>query len=142
MNPDTPKSPREELEARITALLLGELTAEEAASLLQTIAQDAELGRLQKQLQQTIELVRETATSPSQESVASTETLRLSSNRREKLLASFKITRPKEFKAKRSKAEKREWMAVAAMAIGLLVVAGLVVRYQTRDSRLGRFATS
>ncbi len=46
MNPDSPQTPREELEARLTALLLGELPAEDAAALRVQLAQDPELTRL------------------------------------------------------------------------------------------------
>ena len=44
MNSDAPKSPREELELRITALLLGELSADEAAAVREALAMDAELA--------------------------------------------------------------------------------------------------
>jgi len=43
MNSDSPQSPREELEARLTALLLGELSGAEAATMRRAIEQDAEL---------------------------------------------------------------------------------------------------
>ena len=61
MNSDFPKSPREELEARLTALLLGELSEEEAAALRRAIEADVQLGRLYDRLKQTIDLVRATA---------------------------------------------------------------------------------
>ena len=40
MNPDMPKPSREEVEVRLTALLLGEMSAEEAAALRELIAKD------------------------------------------------------------------------------------------------------
>ena len=40
MNPDNPQSPREQLETRLTALLLGELSADEAAELHAAILND------------------------------------------------------------------------------------------------------
>ena len=46
MNSDKPKTPREELEASLTALLLGELPAEKAAALRELMAKDAELVKL------------------------------------------------------------------------------------------------
>jgi anti-sigma factor RsiW len=50
MNPELPPNPRAELEAKVTALLLGELSAEEAASVRELIAKDAELARLRDRL--------------------------------------------------------------------------------------------
>jgi anti-sigma factor RsiW len=52
MNPDQPS--REQIEARLTALLLGELPAEEAELLRWTMAQDADLQKLHDRLKQTI----------------------------------------------------------------------------------------
>ena len=40
LNPNMPRQRKEELEARLTALLLGELPAEEAAALRELIARD------------------------------------------------------------------------------------------------------
>src|SRR5438093_591519 len=129
MKSDFKPSPREELEVRITALLLGELPQAEAEMLRRRIAEEPDLVRLHEQLKQTIGLVREAVASPQQE-VAPAEAPKLSSERRGKLLESFKITRPKEFKPKMSKAKRREWAALAAMLIGLLAVAGLIVYWK------------
>ena len=60
MNPDMPR-PREELEVRLTALLLGELSAEEAAALREIIAKDTHLAGLHERLKRAIDLVREAA---------------------------------------------------------------------------------
>src|SRR5262245_58622778 len=100
MNSDFPQSPGEELEARITALLLGELTEAEADLLRRRIAEEPELVRLHDQLKQTICLVREAAASPQHE-LAQADAPKLSNERRQKLLESFKITRAKVFKPKR-----------------------------------------
>ena len=59
MNPEIPRTPREEMEARLTALILGELPAEQAFALGRTIEQDAELAKLYSRLKDTIGLVRE-----------------------------------------------------------------------------------
>ena len=89
MNPDQPTRP--EIEARITALLLGELSADEARVLRWAIAQDPELARLEERLRQTIGLVRTAAgTAEAGESAG----LKMSPERREKLLAHFKTPRP------------------------------------------------
>ncbi len=115
-------SHREELEARLTALLLGELAPDEAASLREAIAHDPELARLYDQLKRTLELVRETIVSPEDSMLASPEPLRLSDARREKLLDSFKVLRPREF-TKRPAVNWREWGSLAAMVTGLAGVA-------------------
>jgi len=78
MTPESPQTPREELEARLTALLLDELSAEEAAALRQAIEQDAELRQLHERLKQTIGLVREATGAVNDETVAQTPALKLS----------------------------------------------------------------
>src|SRR3954468_11095977 len=138
MNPESPKSPREELEARITALLLGELSADEAESLQKQIAHDSELSRLHYEIKHAIQLVRETVGPARHETLRENEPLALSNERREKLLQSFKVTQPKQFRSQRSKAERREWLAVAAMAIGLLVIGTGIVAYHRNEGRWGR----
>ena len=97
MNPDIPKTPREELEARLTALLVGELPADEAFTLGRAIEQDAELAKLYTRLKETIGLVRETAATSVGQTAAQAQTLKLSETRREKLLERFKTLEPKEF---------------------------------------------
>ncbi|MBW8863522.1 MAG: hypothetical protein JF609_01085 [Verrucomicrobia bacterium] len=94
MNPEKPS--REEIEARITALLLGELPAEEARLLRWTISQDAGLQKLHDELQSTIVLVREAKKNPADEASEPSAPLKLSDERRQKLLAHFKTPRPKE----------------------------------------------
>ena len=90
MNPD-PFS-RDELEARLTALLLGELPAEEARALHAALAQDPELARLHAQLARTIGLVRTASTSAADP--ATEAALKLSAARRAELLAHFQTPRP------------------------------------------------
>jgi len=94
MNPDQPS--REQIEVRITALLLGELPAEEAELLRWTISQDAELQKLHDRLKSAIGFVRE-AVKPAADTPASNEApLKLSPERRHMLLAHFKTPRPKQ----------------------------------------------
>ena len=59
MNPEPMK--REDLEAKVTALLLGEMPDNEAALLRELIARDAGVARLHGQLKLTLDLLRETA---------------------------------------------------------------------------------
>src|SRR5437899_10848944 len=98
MNPQFPQDPRAQLEAKLTALLLGELPAAEAEALRRTIDDDAELAALFERLQQTVELVRESASDPAEQAAPEPEPLKLSAERREQLLAHFKTVAPKEFK--------------------------------------------
>jgi len=95
MNPNTPQPSREEIEAKLTALLLGELPAEEAALLRWTIAQDTGLSQLHKRLKTTIDFVREVAAHPSETATLPAAPLKLSAAKREKLLAHFKLIAPR-----------------------------------------------
>jgi Mg-chelatase subunit ChlD/anti-sigma factor RsiW len=85
---------REQIEARITALLLGELPADEAELLRFTISQDAALKQLHDELASTIVLVREAAKTPADAPAEKAEALKLSQERREKLLAHFQTPPP------------------------------------------------
>ncbi len=93
MNPHQPS--REQIEARITALLLGELPAAEAELLRWTMAQDAEMSKLHDRLKLTIGFVREAAKNPAAASAEINAPLKLSDERRKQLLAHFKTPRPK-----------------------------------------------
>ena len=78
MNPDQPS--REQIEARITALLLGELPADEAALLRYTLAQDPALQQLHDELQSALGLVREAAKHPAEGPVEKAPPRKLSEN--------------------------------------------------------------
>ncbi len=93
MNPDQPS--REEIEAKLTALLLGELPEEEAKLLRWAIEHDAGLAKLYEQLKRTIGIVREVSVKPAESDSAESAALKLSGERRQKLLAHFKTPRPK-----------------------------------------------
>src|SRR2546428_5172187 len=95
MNPNLP-IPREELEAKLTALLLGELPADEAFALGRAIEQDAELATLYARLKETVGLVREATVAEAVQSSPAPD-LKLSAERREKLLAHFKTVKPRQF---------------------------------------------
>src|SRR5882672_2620337 len=88
MNPDIPLTPREEIEVRLTALLMGELPPNEAAALQAQMAGDAELTALHARLRQAVELLREASAIPEQPTPP--VPVQLSSERRERLLAHFK----------------------------------------------------
>src|SRR2546425_379917 len=128
MNPDSPQTPREEQEMRLTALLLDELSAEETASLRKLMEHDPELRLMHERLKQTIGLVREAAGSGEGDKLEQTLVLRLSTERREKLLPVFK-TGPlkKTVKSRRKLAVSSDWLKMAAMVAALLGLAGLVL---------------
>ncbi len=134
MNPDSIPlvlSPADEREIRLTALLLGELSPEAAAEIRQQLdtsspLSDPQMVRLYGRLVRTLELVRETVVAPEQELLTSSEPPKLSAARREKLLYSFQVIRPREF-TKPSRINWSEWGSLAAMMIGLLAVAGFII---------------
>src|SRR4051812_34374294 len=92
MKTDFSQLPREEVEARITTMLLGEMPAEEAAELMEFVLRDAELLKLHDELKRTISLVTEAS--------AQEEPMKLSAGRREELLESFKMVKPPELAEK------------------------------------------
>src|SRR5437899_1850148 len=120
MTPESPIDPRQALEASLTALILGELPADQAEFLQRALAQDPELSQQYERLKRTIELVRETEATPASEPIAKPAPLKLSDERREKLLGHFKTVSPKEFTA----APRRvpSWLVPMAAAIALLAV--------------------
>lgn len=93
MNPDQPS--REQIEARLTALLLGELPAAEAELLRWSIARDPELRALHDQLKLTIGFVREAMKNPAGAPAEREAPMKMSQERRQRLLAHFKTERPK-----------------------------------------------
>jgi Mg-chelatase subunit ChlD len=131
MNPDSPQTPPDAREARLTALLLGELSAAEAEVLRAEIAADAELGKLFRRLSVALDLTRETIRTPEPKELARPESLQLSSGRRDALLAQFKA-RPSNVvplpKPKRQpRFDYRELIAVAAMLVAVLGAAGMLL---------------
>src|SRR5436190_8045680 len=120
MSPESP-SPREELEAKLTALLLGELPAGEATALREKIGKDAALAMLYARLEHTIGLVRETAATPANQAVDQPVQLKLSDERREKLLARFKTIAPREFKRPQRQVIQRLVSIAAVVALLLLI---------------------
>ncbi|HTA31228.1 MAG TPA: hypothetical protein VK731_12130, partial [Candidatus Cybelea sp.] len=111
---------RDDLEAKVTALLLGELPPDEAALLRELIARDAGLAKLHARLKPTLELLR-IATAEA----APTNPPKLSPERREKLLAQFKTVAPHEF----APSPKRiiSWPFALAAVASILVLASLTL---------------
>ncbi|MBI2949229.1 MAG: von Willebrand factor type A domain-containing protein [Verrucomicrobia bacterium] len=128
MNSDSPQIPREEMEARLTAFLLGELSAEEAAEVRQALVQDVELAQLHDRLKRAIDLVREVATNPAAQAATPPTPLKLSEERRQKLLQQFKTVAPKEFTAPQDR--DLSWilpMSAAAALVALIASVGLML---------------
>ncbi|HTV39306.1 MAG TPA: von Willebrand factor type A domain-containing protein [Candidatus Sulfotelmatobacter sp.] len=126
MNPDQPS--REQIEARLTALLLGELPAAEAELLRWTISRDPELQKLHDQIKVTIGFVREAMKNPTGAPVDRETTLKLREERRQTLLAHFKSARPQPQEQKlpwlrRIKIPSGRSLAIAAIII--FVICGL-----------------
>src|SRR5882724_6882075 len=120
MNSDQPKSSREMLEARLTALLLDELPPDEAQRLSRAIEHDPALAKLHERLKRTVGLVKEAASSAAEPSNNGVEPLKLDDKRRQELLARFKTVAPREFAPKtRVRFRLLEIAAVAAI-IGIL----------------------
>jgi len=91
MNHELPNDPREEMEWRVTALLLGELASDEAAAVREAIAKDPELAKLHDDLKATIQLVQSAATKEEESITAEAAQPKLSEARRKKLLTAFVI---------------------------------------------------
>lgn len=127
MNPEPTPTPREQIEMRLTALLMGELSAEETVALHAQIAADPGLARLHARLRQAMELLREATAEPEP---ATPTPAQLSSERRERLLAHFKNPTPQPAKpAPIVNAPRRNWswvVPLGAAAAVVVILAGLL----------------
>ena len=120
-----PQSPREEIEIRITALLMGELSPEEAAALRAQIAADAELTALHVRLRRAMDLLREASAIPEQP--APPLPARFSDERRARLLAHFQtlpiaphVATPRVVKPRRD----WKWAVPLGLAASLMALIG------------------
>ncbi len=113
---------QEDLELKITAMLLGELPEAEAQLLREIITRDPALTQLEARLKLAIGLLGETVKA---EEAAAATPLRMSEAKREKLLAQFKTVRPREFE-KKPKAG-HPWLVAVAVLAAMLVLASLSV---------------
>ncbi|HEY4283019.1 MAG TPA: hypothetical protein VGM62_08135, partial [Chthoniobacterales bacterium] len=120
MNADFSQNEHEQLEAKLTALLLGELPADEAIAMGKAMEREPELKALYERLKVTIGLVRESAANPAVETAVPAKPLKLSLERREKLLAQFKTVTPKEFEKPKSLVSLLLQMAAVLAILALL----------------------
>lgn len=120
MNPELPTNPREEMELRVTALLLGELTADEAATVREAIAKDPELARLHDDLKATIQLVQSATTREAESTNVEAAQPKLSEARRKKVLTAFVIP-PLKSKDRKPKPVFRLRLVELAAVLAILV---------------------
>ncbi|HXJ71439.1 MAG TPA: hypothetical protein VNM37_01255, partial [Candidatus Dormibacteraeota bacterium] len=142
-----PPSP-EDMEWRITALLLGELSPEEAAALQETIAASPALAELHQRMQHTVGVVRDAVHAPETAPADAPSALKLSAERREKLLQAFKVIPPGRLEKERARRQPRrpvfsfrEWGNVAAMAAALVLLAGGVMFLQSPSGQTTKLAS-
>lgn len=137
MNPDFPNDPRSVLEARLTALLLGELPPDQAAALNELLARDAELSRLRPRLEHAIKLLREVEAAPAAPAETPAATPKLSEARRQQLLQHFKTVALTPKESARPARRRIFWLvpAAAAAALVLLGVAALLPSLARPKSR-------
>lgn len=131
MSADFSNSPEEAREARITALLLGELSETEAAALRAEIARDPELASLHERLSRTIGLVAEVAASGDEAAMPQPARAKLSEAKRERLLGSFKVVHTPQLALWHRRIRvSRELTTLAAMILVLAVLGAFVLRKQ------------
>ncbi len=139
MNPDSPQLSREELEVRLTALLLGELPAAEAGAMMQLVSQDADLAKLLARLEQTIGLVRAATTAPASDALTPPNQPKLSGARREKLLQHLKLPTPAQLGVPPLAPRKPRvrWLVCAGVAsvLFLLLAAALLPALSAAKSK-------
>ncbi len=124
MNSELPS--RDQIEERITALLLGELPPAEAELLRFAIAQDAAWQKLHDELAATIVLVNEAAKASAAGEKG--EALKLTAERRQQLLAHFQTPRPQPqplFWLKRI--EVPSFVTVLALVAIMMVLAAMLL---------------
>ena len=122
MTPDYKPGSHEEMEARITALLLGELPEAEAAEVRAAVKRDPELSRLCQRLKGTIELVRQ-ASAPAEPTATPATPMQLSDARRQRVLQRFKTVTPPQFATSRREKSWSILIPLAALVMFLLAVA-------------------
>lgn len=140
MTPDFKPGPQEEMEARVTALLLGELPEAEAAEMRAAIKRDPELARLCQRLKGTIELVRQ-ASAPAEPATAPAAPMRLSESRRQQLFQRFKTVAPRQFASSR---RERTWSVLIPLAalVMFLFAAALFMPALSRSKSRAQYAAS
>ncbi len=127
MNSEFPHTPREELEASITAMLLGELPSDKAFALGRAIEQDPELAKVYHRLKKTIELVHTAEKPDTNVTTANAPAPKLNEQRRQELLQHFKTVAPKEFVETPPQAGTKWMLEIAVAACILFLMAALLL---------------
>jgi Mg-chelatase subunit ChlD len=150
MNDDSPNAQREELEQKLTALLLGELDPVEASAIEERLAREGDLARLHARLKQTLGLVRHAVAQPSEPAASTAELPSIDPARREHVLRVLRSNRaaPHPVRAAaprvipvrflRGPDSTRSWygrLAIAACMVLLLGAAALWLRGDATWSR-------
>ena len=123
MSTESNPGSRERPEARITALLLGELSPEEAAETQQVLLADPELAALHRRLERTISLVRAATAEAASPDVAPAMPLQLPHDKRQQIFQRFKT---KTLRSAPLPARGLPWQAQLSMAATLVAFIGLV----------------
>lgn len=121
-----PLNPGDELDVRLTALLLGELPESEAALLRKQIAESENLRERFSRLEEARRLLQEAVKSPETGQVAG-DGLRLSNEKRERLLAQFKTVKPTTFEAPKRRRGTGWILPTAAVAAMLMLMAAMLL---------------
>ncbi len=131
MNSERPTDPREQMEVRITALLLGEASAFEEAELLDTIKNDPGLEAYYEEMRGMVSIIEETIQStPADPAVAGNERFQLDEKRRVKLRQLFrkssKTTIPLAPGNRANRLSRtQQFLAVAAALVILFIAIGM-----------------
>lgn len=144
MNPEHSKDPREQMEVRITALLLGEASAFEEAELLEAIKADPELESYYEEMRRTVKQVEESIQPGGR--AASDEPATLSNDRRSRLNELFlqpggrtiKLESPAD-RARRISLLQQIGAIAAALIILIAVVGTLIVPRLAGRMAMARF---
>lgn len=122
MNPEAPDPVVVEFEARITALLLGELSPEEAADVRRILAVNPAWRQLHDQLQGTLGVVHQAVKAPAASGDPNRPRNQLSAERRLALLQRFR-TSPSAATRRRSRLDSSGWLPLSLAATLMLLFA-------------------
>lgn len=127
MNPEHPADPRQALEPSLTALLLGELPADQARFVRQAVETNPQLAKTFQRLERTTALIRQVEAPRVATPPPSSEAPKLGEARRQELLRQFKTLHPAQLGAPRPR--NLSWVVpVAAVVVLTLSLAGFLLR--------------
>lgn len=122
MNANSREHEREELEVRVTAMLLGELDPSEAAEVGRAIETDPELSKSKSRMERTIELIKEAVGKRGVTGNSGGDAPRFSDSRRERLMELF-AGRNVQSRGVRSR-RSMDWAMPLGIAAAFLVLIG------------------